>query len=222
MNAKSTLKMALDCLMVVLLPLLMAYSLVGEELHEWLGASMFLLFLGHHALNRRWYRSLAKGKWTARRLFRTFVNAALLLCMLGLMVSGVILSRYVFDFLPIKGGRGFTRTLHMLSSYWGFCLKSLHLGMHWNMVMGTVKKLTKSKWQVFAPLRQLFLIIMIGYGLYAVIHQKILTYLFLRSHFVFFNFGEDILIFLFDYTAIMGLVAAAGYYADKHFPRSTA
>ena len=142
--------------------------------------------------------------------------------MLGLMVSGVILSRHVFDFLPIKGGRGFTRTLHMLSSYWGFCLMSLHLGMHWNMVMGTVKKLTKSKWQVFAPLRQLFLIIMIGYGLYAVIHQKILTYLFLRSHFVFFNFGEDILIFLFDYTAIMGLVAAAGYYADKHFPRSTA
>ena len=93
MNAKSTLKMALDRLMVVLLPLLMAYSLIGEELHEWLGASMFLLFLGHHALNRRWYRSLAKGKWTARRLFRTFVNAALLLCMLGLMVSGVILSR---------------------------------------------------------------------------------------------------------------------------------
>ena len=63
MNAKSTLKMALDRLMVVLLPLLMAYSLIGEELHEWLGASMFLLFLGHHALNRRWYRSLAKGKW---------------------------------------------------------------------------------------------------------------------------------------------------------------
>ena len=82
MNAKSTLKMALDRLMVVLLPLLMAYSLIGEELHEWLGASMFLLFLGHHALNRRWYRSLAKGKWTARRLFRTFVNAALLLCMI--------------------------------------------------------------------------------------------------------------------------------------------
>ena len=54
------------------------------------------------------------------------------------------------------------------------------------------------------------------------IHQRILTYLFLRSHFVFFDFGEDILIFLFDYTAIMGLVAAAGYYADKRFPRSTA
>ena len=30
MNAKSTLKMALDRLMVVLLPLLMAYSLIGD------------------------------------------------------------------------------------------------------------------------------------------------------------------------------------------------
>lgn len=87
---------------------------------------------------------------------------------------------------------------------------------------GAVKKLTKSKWQIPAPLRQLILMIMIGYGLYAVIHQKILTYLFLTNHFVFFNFGEDILIFLFDYTAIMGLMAAAGYYSDKRFPRSTA
>ena len=142
--------------------------------------------------------------------------------MLGVMASAVILSRYVFDFLSIKGGRGFARTLHMLSSYWGFCLMSLHLGMHWNMAAGTVKKLTKSKWQIPAPLRQLILMIMIGYGLYAVIHQKILTYLFLTSHFVFFNFGKDILIFLFDYTAIMGLVAAAGCYSDKRFPRSTA
>nr|WP_325197066.1 hypothetical protein [uncultured Oscillibacter sp.] len=37
--------------------------------------------------------------------------------MLGVMASAVILSRYVFDFLSIKGGRGFARTLHMLSSY---------------------------------------------------------------------------------------------------------
>lgn len=117
---------ALDCLMVVLLPLLMAYSLIGESLHEWLGIAMLPLFLGHHALNWRWYRSLPRGKWPPIRVFQTAVNTALLLVMVGLAISGIIMSRYVFSFLPVRGGRGFARTLHMLSAYWGFCVMSLH------------------------------------------------------------------------------------------------
>lgn len=59
------------------------------------------------------------------------LNVLLLAAMIGLMVSGVILSRVVFDFLPISGGTGFARTLHMLASYWGFIFMSLHLGLHW-------------------------------------------------------------------------------------------
>lgn len=208
MNAKSTLKMVLDCLMVVLLPLLMAYSLIGEEFHEWLGASMFLLFLGHHALNWRWYRSLAKGKWTARRLFQTFVNAALLLCMLGLMVSGVILSRYVLDFLPIKGGRGFARTLHMLSAYWGFCLMSLHLGMHWNMVIGMVQK------HLSLPKRLLRVIAVVtaAYGASAFFRREFPAYLFLKTHFVFLDFEEPFILFFLDHIGIMCFFAIIGHY----------
>lgn len=69
----------LDCLMVVLLPLLMAYSMIGESIHEWLGIATLLLFLGHHALNWRWYRSLPRGKWSPVRMFQADVNTALLL-----------------------------------------------------------------------------------------------------------------------------------------------
>lgn len=130
----------LDCLMVILLPLLMAYSLVGEEVHEWLGVATLLLFLGHHGLNWHWYPALLKGRWTAARAFQAAVNVLLLLAMLGLMVSGVMLSRHVFSFLPIRGSLEFTRTLHMLSSYWGFYLMGLHLGLHWRMVMGWAQK----------------------------------------------------------------------------------
>lgn len=211
MNAKSTLKMALDCLMIVLLPLLMAYSLIGEEIHEWLGASMFLLFLGHHVLNWRWYRSLAKGKWTARRLFQTFVNAVLLLCMLCLMVSGVILSRYVFDFLPIKGGRGFARTLHMLASYWGFCLMGLHLGMHWNMVIGMVQK----RLSLPKRLLQIIAVVTAAYGVSAFFRREFPMYLSLKTHFVFLNFEEPLGLFFLGHIAVIGLFAAVGYYGVK-------
>lgn len=59
-----------------------------------------------------------------------------LFTMIGSMVSGIILSRHVLSFLPISGGRAFARKLHMLSAYWGFALMSLHLGLHWSMIMG--------------------------------------------------------------------------------------
>ena len=49
MKARQILKIITDIAMTVILLLLMAYSLVGEALHEWLGIGMFLLFILHHA-----------------------------------------------------------------------------------------------------------------------------------------------------------------------------
>lgn len=107
MKPKMTLKMGIDLVMTVLLLCQMAYMLVGETAHEYLGTAMFVLFILHHLLNRNWYRSLKKGRYGAVRILQTAVNTLVLLCMLGLMVSGVILSREVFAFLPIQGGMGF-------------------------------------------------------------------------------------------------------------------
>mgnify|MGYP000307445977 FL=1 len=208
MNAKSTWKRMLDCLMVVVLPLLMAYSLIGEQTHEWLGAVMFLLSLGHHVLNWRWYRSLRKGKWTARRLLQTIVNAALLLCMLGLIVSGVVLSRYVFDFLPIKGGQSFARTLHMLSAYWGFCMMSLHLGMHWNMVTEMLQR----RFPLHKRLIQVMVSVIASCGALAFFRRQFPMYLFLKTHFVFFDFEESISLFFLDHIAVLCFFAIIGHY----------
>ena len=93
MKPKMMLKMGIDLVMTVLLLCQMAYMLVGETAHEYLGTAMFVLFILHHLLNRNWYRSLKKGRYGAVRILQTAVNTLMLLCMLGLMVSGVILSR---------------------------------------------------------------------------------------------------------------------------------
>ena len=53
-------RMIIDILMVVLLPLLMAYSLIGENVHEVLGICMFALFIAHHVINRKWWTSIFK------------------------------------------------------------------------------------------------------------------------------------------------------------------
>ena len=117
MKPKMMLKMGLDLVMTVLLLCQMAYMLIGEAAHEWMGAAMFVLFLLHHVLNWRWYRNLVKGKYTALRILQTVVDFLVLLAMIGLMVSGIMLSREVFAFLPIRGGMGFARILHMLAAY---------------------------------------------------------------------------------------------------------
>lgn len=51
MKPKMVLKLVVDMIMTILLFLLMAYLLVGETVHEWMGLAMFILFIFHHALN---------------------------------------------------------------------------------------------------------------------------------------------------------------------------
>ncbi len=51
MQTKMKIKIGIDLLMTVLLLLLMAYQITGQELHEWFGAGELLLFLLHNILN---------------------------------------------------------------------------------------------------------------------------------------------------------------------------
>lgn len=133
-------KISIDAAMTLALLLLMAYGLVGEAAHEWLGMGMFALFLLHHLLNRRWIRAVPQGRYAPPRIVQTVLTLLLLLTMLGSMVSGVIVSRYVFPFQAGFGLTSWAEKLHMLCAYWGFVLMSLHLGMHWNMVLTMMRK----------------------------------------------------------------------------------
>lgn len=53
--------------------------------------------------------------------------------MLGSMISGIILSRYVFKSIRIMGVAVLMENVHMICAYWGFVMMALHLGFHWNM-----------------------------------------------------------------------------------------
>lgn len=222
MQPKLILKMMIDLVMTALLLCQMAYIRIGETAHEWLGAAMFLLFIAHHILNRTWYQNLLKGRYSAVRILQTAVNILVFLSMIGLMVSGIILSRAVFAFLSISGRMGFARTLHMLASYWGFILMSAHLGLHWGMVMGAVRKMTGRK----APSRartwvlRLLALTVCCLGIYTMVQESIGSYLFLKTHFVFIDMEQPLALFFAEYLAVMGLWACIAYYAAK-FMRST-
>ena len=127
MKPKMKVKMGIDVLMTVLLLCLMAYQTTGQELHEWFGAGMLILFIAHNLLNIRWYSSLLKGKYKLLRILQIIVNFSVLVSMLCLGFSGIVISRHVFAALPIGGPMAMARSIHMAASYWGFVLMSICL-----------------------------------------------------------------------------------------------
>ncbi len=62
--------------MSVSMLLLMAYGLVGEAAHEWIGMGMFALFVAHHILNHRWIQAVPRGCYTPLRVVRTALAGA--------------------------------------------------------------------------------------------------------------------------------------------------
>ena len=138
---KQTVKRIVDFVMIVLLPILMAEVLIGQEIHEWLGTGMLALFIAHHILNFGWRKSFPKGKYTPSRAFYTTIILLLSLDMLALCVSGVMMSGFVFSFLNINGGMILARQFHLFASYWGFILMSAHLGLHIEQFFGLGRKL---------------------------------------------------------------------------------
>ncbi len=93
MKRKTSLKIVVDIGMTVMLLFLMTYERIGEAAHEWLGIGIFVLFIIHHILNRKWSRCVFKGKYTLFRIWQTVLVAGILLAMAGSMYSGVILFR---------------------------------------------------------------------------------------------------------------------------------
>ena len=91
---------------------------------------------------------------------------------------------------------------------------SLHLGFHWNMMMGMVKRLTKNSSAMWAWVFRIIALIIAGYGVYAFIKRDIGSYLLFQNQFAFFDFAEPIIRFLLDYMAIMGLFVVIGHYTS--------
>ena len=205
-DMKMKIKTAADILMTAALPVLMCYSIVGETAHEVIGIAMFGLFILHHILNFGWIKSLFKGKYDLRRGVNTAVNSLVFLCMVGLMYSGIVISKHVFTFVNI-GGAMFARTVHMLCAYWGLVMMSVHLGMHISQMAARMK--LKNKAMVWT-LR--IISGMVGaVGIYEFISLKFTDFLFRKVQFVFIDTNASALMTVLQYLSVMVLFAYVGF-----------
>lgn len=204
---KKRIRMALDMAMVVLLPLLMAYSLIGEKLHEIIGTVIFVLFFIHHILNRKWYGAMLRGNYSSARILQTILNVFLLVFMILQPVSGILLSKHLYVSVPTLGITATAREIHLFLAYWGFILMCVHGGTHLSAPIKKLKKYGKTTWVSVLGTCTVVAI----YGGFAFMKRQLPLYMLRRTAFVFFDYNEPIPFFFIDYFAIMVLFTALGY-----------
>jgi hypothetical protein len=190
----------IDILLTIALMLMMSKQITEQAGHEYIGIVMFVLFLIHQYLNRRWYGALLKGRYTPNRILSTLVNFSLLLSFVMTAFSGIIMSEN-FPSLNVEALTSFAREAHLVCSYMSFVLMGIHLGLHWGMIAGKIT----SAWpgvigSAFA-----------GYGLYVFMSLRLWEYIFLINEFAFIDYDKNALLVLVENIAMMSFWTLAGY-----------
>ena len=208
MKYKQVVKLIIDIAMYLIFVALMQEHL-WDGLHEWLGTTLFALFIAHTIFNFRWYQSLFKGKYTPARTTSAIINIALLAAMLCCMVSSVLVSGKVFAFLNLGGAR-FGRTLHLVATAWAFVLMSLHLGLHLAPLANKLKKHRQFLWagRIFSKQKT-------AYDIYVFVDRAFYEELFYLTEFKFFDTDKSAALYFFETVAMSSAFATLSYYGKK-------
>ena len=70
------LRRIVDALMAAALLLLMSKQITEDLGHEYIGFAMCVLLIIHLYLNRQWFRTLFKGRYSAVRALSVTINCA--------------------------------------------------------------------------------------------------------------------------------------------------
>lgn len=209
-------KIAIDAAMYAVFLLLMGQHLLSGSVHEWLGISLFALFIVHNALNDRFYLALFKGKYPLVRIIQTVVNLLLLVAMIFCIVSSMMISGTVFKWMNLSGA-GVGREIHLLSTAWSFILMSIHLGLHWPsfVALGKRIKINQTAKSVLVWILRLIVLTLVAFGIYVFLSRRFYEELFLLTSFKFFDYDKQVLLYFAETFAMSSVFAAIAYYAKK-------
>jgi len=182
---QESIRRIVDIGMTVLLLLQMAYQVMGEAAHEWLGMAMTALVIVHQILNRRWYGAMFKGGYTAYRVVSTCVNVLLLLSFALTAFCGMAMSNYAVPFMYGVVRVSFVRVTHLSMSHWSFVLMGLHLGLHVPVMLAKLKPKD--------GIRRILSVVcagVAGAGLWLFFKNGMPNYLFFRVPFAFLDYEK--------------------------------
>lgn len=136
-------KIILDVIMVVFLVLMYKKTAISMSFHEIGGLVIFGLFIIHNILNIRWIGSatakLFKKGTGAKLRISWIVNLLLFLCMAGIILTGLSMSRTLPFRISLFSGAS---RWHYFMAALSIILMGVHLGLHWPLIKGLASKLT--------------------------------------------------------------------------------
>ena len=197
------LRRVVDGLMAIALILLMSKQITEDIGHEYIGFIMIILLAVHLYLNRQWFKTLFKGRYTAVRVLTVTTNIAVLATFLLSGISGMLISESLMNLEFTESLTELGRSMHIAASYWGFVLMGLHAGTYWGMMAGRVKSI----WA------EIFAVTFCGWGMYMFLYYGIIDYLTLRSHFVFLDYEKNPALIILENTAMLGMWILIGHQA---------
>ncbi|MFS0892309.1 DUF4405 domain-containing protein [Peribacillus frigoritolerans] len=215
MNRIILIRLVIDLSMTVLMLVAMAYQITGNAMHELAGVILCLLFITHNILNRRWYKTIFKGKHNVRRILSIVVNLLFLVSMAVVMISSVAISRDMIPFIPINNDTVLLQ-IHVMTSYWGFIFMAVHIGMSWATIINSVRKMTgitgTSRIRTIAF--RVMAVLIVFYGVQASFERGMLNKLTIYNPFGWESYDSSMK-FLLDHLTIMGIYISGTHYVLK-------
>jgi hypothetical protein len=216
MNGKLVTRLVIDLAMTLLLLCAYAYRIIGDTAHEWIGVSVFTLFIAHNIINWRWYKNIFIGKYTLRRTITAIVNIALAFTMVTLIVTGLMQSRTILAFLHLPGGM-VLRQIHTTAAYWGLPLIGIHLGLNWNGFINGMKKMTgiASENRVRSIIARVFGFLFTAFGIWSSFDRDMFSKLFQGFSFDYWPEERPPILFFTAILSIIGIYVFVTYYVFR-------
>ncbi|MED4169735.1 DUF4405 domain-containing protein [Priestia megaterium] len=222
MNRNILIRLVIDLVMTVLMLVAMAYHVTGNTIHEVVGIVLFILFIVHNILNRRWYKMIIKGTYNVRRILKIMINLLFLVSMVVVMISSVPISRDIFPYFSINNDM-VVRQIHVLTAYWGFIFMAVHIGVSWGTIINAVRKMTgiTGMSRIRTIVLRVLAVLIVIYGVQTSFERDLGSKLIIYDPFGSYILDNSAMGFLIDYLSIMGIYICGTHYALK-FVRSEA
>lgn len=204
-------KRMIDIILFILLLLLMEYSFMDSKIHEVLGILTLFTILIHQLLNKKWFVSITKGKYTTIRKIFLIVNIVLVIDIVLAFISGLAMS----ELLPMLHfvSANLARKIHMVSVHWGFVLIAMHLGMHLKVILLPMRKIILKTSHIGQFIFTRFIpYVMILLGIFSFIKNQMIAYLFMLTDFVYFDENISFIQSTFEYFSIFIAFASLIYF----------
>lgn len=208
-------RLVIDVSMTVLMLIAMAYYITGNTIHETVGVVLLVLFIVHNILNRRWYKTILKGKYNLRRILSILVIILFLVSMAAVMISSVPISREIFPNI-ITNNDMILLQIHVMTSYWVFIFMSIHIGLSWGTIINAMRKMTgiSSTSRIRNILLRGIAVLIVVYGVQSSFEREMLSKLTIYNPFGWYS-SESTMQFLIDYLSMMGIYISGTHYALK-------